>query len=275
MANTSGCGKYYPAKDSSQLANVFIELRHASMGNILLQKQGNISQGEQLQAGTASVPAGTQTLLATLNWPGSKLELVIKDPSGQQIDPNGANVTYSETPTLVSIILKDPKPGDYQIGIVGQDVPEGTTVYNLILSSRAGATPPPQPVDGGMLFVILAVVISGGGVAMYAMSRTMRPKVRAMPKTARLTGVSGPAVGQEVALFDQMIIGRGSASSLQIQDPAVSRSHALIRYADGRWYIQDQGSQGGTYVNGQRVTATVLKNGDQIQIGTSIWVFNP
>jgi pSer/pThr/pTyr-binding forkhead associated (FHA) protein len=54
-----------------------------------------------------------------------------------------------------------------------------------------------------------------------------------------------------------------------------SRNHATIRKAQGRWFIQDEGSTTGTYVNGQRVTARELVDGDVIRIGDHTMVFHP
>ena len=76
-----------------------------------------------------------------------------------------------------------------------------------------------------------------------------------------------------VPLSDNFTIGRSSQNSLQIPDPRVSRMHARIRYAQGAWFIQDQDSAAGTYVNGQPVQAGRLNPGDQIVIGSTTMVF--
>lgn len=70
------------------------------------------------------------------------------------------------------------------------------------------------------------------------------------------------------------MIGRSSLNNLQLRDdPAISRRHAVLRYEDGMWFIQDQGSSGGTYVNNQPVQASRLKPGDQIAIGSYLFAF--
>jgi hypothetical protein len=48
-------------------------------------------------------------------------------------------------------------------------------------------------------------------------------------------------------------------------------AHSLLLEA-GAWFVQDLGSAAGTFVNGQRIQATRLNPGDQIQVGTSILV---
>jgi pSer/pThr/pTyr-binding forkhead associated (FHA) protein len=70
-----------------------------------------------------------------------------------------------------------------------------------------------------------------------------------------------------------LVIGRSASCNLRLADRAVSRHHARIRYAQGRWYLQDLGSSGGIYVNDVRETAKSLDNGDRIRIGSSEFEF--
>ncbi len=61
-------------------------------------------------------------------------------------------------------------------------------------------------------------------------------------------------------------IGRRLDNHLVIDDPRVSRYHSQIRYMRGRFLIFDLNSTGGTYVNGQRVSQSVLYPGDVISL---------
>lgn len=61
-------------------------------------------------------------------------------------------------------------------------------------------------------------------------------------------------------------IGRKLDNQLVIDDPRVSRQHALIRAAKGTFMIFDLESSGGTYVNSERVTQTTLHPGDVISL---------
>jgi pSer/pThr/pTyr-binding forkhead associated (FHA) protein len=62
-------------------------------------------------------------------------------------------------------------------------------------------------------------------------------------------------------------VGRGNSSDLRFEDQRVSRTHAIIvrhgRYAR----VLDNRSANGTYVNGQRIVATNIANGDVIRLG--------
>jgi pSer/pThr/pTyr-binding forkhead associated (FHA) protein len=63
-------------------------------------------------------------------------------------------------------------------------------------------------------------------------------------------------------------LGRSITSDVRIEEPRVSRSHAILvkhgRYAR----VLDNRSSNGTYVNGRRIVATNLQNGDVICVGS-------
>ena len=61
-------------------------------------------------------------------------------------------------------------------------------------------------------------------------------------------------------------IGRRLDNHLVVNDPRVSRYHAQIRCSRGRFIIFDLNSTGGTYVNGQRTSQSVLYPGDVISL---------
>ncbi len=61
-------------------------------------------------------------------------------------------------------------------------------------------------------------------------------------------------------------IGRRMDNHLVLDDPRISRYHAQIRALNGRFVLFDLNSTGGTYVNGQRITQTILYAGDVISL---------
>jgi predicted nucleic acid-binding Zn-ribbon protein len=62
-------------------------------------------------------------------------------------------------------------------------------------------------------------------------------------------------------------VGRSLAADVRLDDPTVSRRHALIvRQADGVRVLDDR-SLNGIFVNGKRVEWSGLKDGDEIVIG--------
>ncbi len=68
-------------------------------------------------------------------------------------------------------------------------------------------------------------------------------------------------------------IGRRLDNNLVIDDPRVSRNHAQLRAIRGRYVLFDLNSSGGTYINGQRTTQTVLYPGDVISLAGVSLIF--
>jgi hypothetical protein len=69
---------------------------------------------------------------------------------------------------------------------------------------------------------------------------------------------------------DIIKIGKLASSHLRLDDPHVSRIHAVIEQSkDGSVHIIDLGSSRGTVVNGQKVNKWKLSSGDEIQLGST------
>jgi len=68
-------------------------------------------------------------------------------------------------------------------------------------------------------------------------------------------------------------IGRRLDNQLIIDDPRVSRNHAQLRTIKGRYVVFDLNSTGGTFVNGQRTSQTVLYPGDVISLAGVALIF--
>jgi hypothetical protein len=101
------------------------------------------------------------------------------------------------------------------------------------------------------------------------------PPPEQAPASPAATLVSLGAGGEMFRVTDGCLVGRGSACDVWLRDRAVSRKHARFRYAQGAWFLQDEGSTVGTFVNGQKVMATRLSAGDRIQFGTVAFTFQP
>ena len=64
------------------------------------------------------------------------------------------------------------------------------------------------------------------------------------------------------------VIGRSAECQLSLDDPLVSRRHALLLVGDDEVLIEDAGSRNGVLVNGQRIPGrTRLGEGDRVTIG--------
>ncbi len=61
-------------------------------------------------------------------------------------------------------------------------------------------------------------------------------------------------------------IGRRLENNLVLDDPRVSRTHAELRAINGRYVLFDLNSTGGTFVNGLKITQSVVYPGDVISL---------
>jgi FHA domain/zinc-ribbon domain len=62
-------------------------------------------------------------------------------------------------------------------------------------------------------------------------------------------------------------IGRSPDCDIFLDDVTVSRNHAVLVHRNGRYYVEDQGSLNGTFVNRTRIDSAALSEGDEVQIG--------
>ncbi|MGA9527744.1 MAG: SpoIIE family protein phosphatase [Terriglobales bacterium] len=73
-------------------------------------------------------------------------------------------------------------------------------------------------------------------------------------------------------------VGRKVDRDLVIADPRVSREHAQIVAENGEFFVVDQGSKHGTYVNGERVDRQKLQRNDRLEFGArdiAYLIFHP
>ena len=93
-------------------------------------------------------------------------------------------------------------------------------------------------------------------------------------KEAALVVIYGNDLGRKFNLNQPaMIIGRSSKSDLQVDQESVSRSHAKLLNTGKTIILRDLGSTNGTYVNDELIDEYVLRDGDFIKIGRTIFKF--
>jgi len=96
---------------------------------------------------------------------------------------------------------------------------------------------------------------------------------QAGPVGAFLTVLSGANVGMTFPLARGGVLGRSHCADIQLSDHAVSRQHCRLEREDEGYVLTDLESLNGTYVNGERVSRVLLKDGDYIQVGASTLKF--
>lgn len=80
--------------------------------------------------------------------------------------------------------------------------------------------------------------------------------------------------GERLPLGEAIItFGRRPESTVQLADPNVSRNHAEVRPNGNGWILVDLGSTNGTRVNGARIQAHELREGDEISFGNTVVTF--
>jgi DNA-binding NtrC family response regulator len=92
----------------------------------------------------------------------------------------------------------------------------------------------------------------------------------------------GASWRHELADVDLVRIKRSRAHSVRrhgcelelgLQDGHVSTTHAVLTASGGSFMLQDAGSKNGCFVNGQRVLRAMLRDGDVLRVGRTIFVF--
>jgi pSer/pThr/pTyr-binding forkhead associated (FHA) protein len=77
-----------------------------------------------------------------------------------------------------------------------------------------------------------------------------------------------PPAGRAIALGPINSIGRNVNNTIYVEDDFASANHAMLTFRGRSWFIEDQGSTNGTYVNGHRIDRPVaLSYGDELTVG--------
>jgi serine/threonine-protein kinase len=99
------------------------------------------------------------------------------------------------------------------------------------------------------------------------------PAAHAFSVTLAVT--EGPHLGKEFVFdrHDIFVVGRSPEAhfSLPEKDPHVSRVHFLVEINPPLCRVLDMGSHNGTYVNGRRIDACDLRDGDEIRAGRTVF----
>jgi hypothetical protein len=98
---------------------------------------------------------------------------------------------------------------------------------------------------------------------------------------AWLVRKEGPRAGQVFRLdAEGSAVGRDAQCDIILDDDAISRWHAKLKYEeveegskDMAFFIYDMASENGTYVNGDKVYRSILKDNDEVMVGRTILVY--
>jgi diguanylate cyclase (GGDEF)-like protein len=97
---------------------------------------------------------------------------------------------------------------------------------------------------------------------------------RPSAKEACLVVIYGSELGKKYNLNStSLVIGRSSKCDIQIDQESISRNHSKIVNTGKSILVRDLGSTNGTYVNDEPIDEYVLRDGDLIKIGRTIFKF--
>ncbi len=93
--------------------------------------------------------------------------------------------------------------------------------------------------------------------------------------TAFLEQMSGPEKGRQFDLHAaRLTLGRSGENDVVLDVEGVSRVHALLVHSEEGWFIRDNNSKNGIFVNGEKVKESWLETGDMVQLGTFVFRFS-
>lgn len=126
--------------------------------------------------------------------------------------------------------------------------------------------------SGGETRVAAAPASPAGGDRTVVAGTVGRPAAR----LAFLVDRGGD--GRPFRLLEEVTIGRARESTIVLEDPEVSRSHAKIRFENGSFVLYDLGSQNGTFLRREGTRRRVqnpvpLQDSDVVVIGGREFVF--
>jgi pSer/pThr/pTyr-binding forkhead associated (FHA) protein len=124
----------------------------------------------------------------------------------------------------------------------------------------------------GFLVLVYLVLFRFAGSLLRDLRSAEQAQLASRTGIGRMTVVESPAneppVGSTIALGPINSIGRNVNNTIYVEDDFVSATHAMLTFRGRSWFIEDQGSTNGTYVNGHRITRPVaLSFGDELTIG--------
>jgi two-component system, cell cycle response regulator len=97
---------------------------------------------------------------------------------------------------------------------------------------------------------------------------------RPAAKEACLVVIYGQELGRKYNLeASSIIIGRSSKCDIQIDQESISRNHCKLINTGKSVLVRDLGSTNGTYINDNPVDEHVLRDGDLVKIGRTIFKF--
>lgn len=171
----------------------------------------------------------------------------------------------------------------------GRDITEATVILGpgaapadetrIVMPSQAGLSRPPSPPPSApAAWPAAAPPAATASAASAPPAPAAAPAPAATPRTVTLECTAGPLAGRSFPLeLGVHKLGKapradGGARALPVAgDRFLSKEHAVVTVGTAQVVLSDPGSTNGTFVNGERVTRAILKDGDEVRIGESFF----
>ena len=124
----------------------------------------------------------------------------------------------------------------------------------------------------GFVALLYLVLMRFAGSLLRDLRSAEEAQISSRSGIGRLSVLESPAdeppAGNTIALGPINSIGRNVNNTIFVEDDFVSANHAMLTFRGRSWFVEDQGSTNGTYVNGHRIDRPVaLSFGDELSIG--------
>lgn len=130
--------------------------------------------------------------------------------------------------------------------------------------------------------IILFILRIAIALALYAFLAALlwtilrqRPAAGNAPAASRLTVLLDEGDGRSYDITTAAWIGRDPNCLIRTDDDFASARHAqlLWRPEDQAWWLEDNLSRNGTFVNDERITRAKIKDGDVVRVGRAKFRF--
>jgi pSer/pThr/pTyr-binding forkhead associated (FHA) protein len=124
----------------------------------------------------------------------------------------------------------------------------------------------------GFVALLYLILMRFAGSLLRDLRSAEEAQISSRSGIGRLSVLESPAdeppSGTTIALGPINSIGRNVNNTIFVEDDFVSASHAMLTFRGRSWFVEDQGSTNGTYVNGHRIDRPVaLSFGDELTFG--------
>lgn len=90
---------------------------------------------------------------------------------------------------------------------------------------------------------------------------------------AKLVVLEGKLKGRVIELTGPTTIGRHAGATIRLPDVKISREHSKLFKQGEAWAVVDLNSRNGTLVNDAPITKRILRDGDEIHLGSTRFRF--